>query len=229
MAEARDEEEISATTDDDTASAPHGSDARQDDDLSWPERPKRRGPGILVSIACVGLCGYLMFEMRQAASYWLFAPGDPVTIDAQILADARALDALDNRLVRIQGVPGRSAARFRKLFIEHEIVAIDGSPVLLQRPPTRAASAVASQDPPPDRAPVDVVGRLVRDTSLADDYGVAFAAFVQRREADLVGGHLYVLIQDKRPRSGGLTPILCLGLALLIIMNGRYLVRALRG
>lgn len=228
MTDARDDE-VTAANDGSGASMPDGSDEQQADDLSWTERPKRRrGPGILVSIACIALCGYLMFEMRQGVAYWLTAPGEPVALDAQLLADAKALDALDNRLVRMQGTPGSSAARFKKLFVAHEIVALSGSPVLLQRPPTRAAGTAASQDSPPDRAPVDVEGRLVRDTSLTDDYGVAFAAFVQRREVKLLGGHLYVLFQDERPRAGLSTPLLFLGLALLLLMNGRYLIRALR-
>ncbi len=197
--------------------------------LDWPGRPRRRGPGIFVSIACIGLCAYLLFEMRHALAYWLTAPGEAVVLDEKILADAEALDVLDNRLVRLRGTPGSSAARFKKRFAERELVALGGTPVLLERPPTRAPAArAASTAPPPDRAPVDVEGRLVRDTSLDRDYAVAFAAFVQRREAELRGGHLYVLFQDERPRDGLSLPLTFLGLALLILVNGRYLARALR-
>ncbi len=199
-----------------------------DEDFSWPERPRRRGPGVALALAAVALCAFLAFESRHAFAYWLTASGEPVTLDAKILADAAALDALDNHLVRIQGTPGASAARFKERFVARELVAIDGTPILLQRDPTRAPGSMIPQDPPPDRAPVDVIGRLVRDSSLARDYGEAFAAFLQRDEVELVGGHLYVLIQDERPRAGWQTPILLLALALLVFVNGRYIVRSWR-
>ncbi len=199
-----------------------------DEDFSWPERPRRRGPGVALALAAVALCAFLAFESRHAFAYWLTASGEPVTLDAKILADAAALDALDNHLVRIQGTPGASAARFKERFVARELVAIDGTPILLQRDPTRAPGSMIPQDPPPDRAPVDVIGRLVRDSSLARDYGEAFAAFLQRDEVELVGGHLYVLIQDERPRAGWQTPLLLLALALLVFVNGRYIVRSWR-
>lgn len=199
-----------------------------DEDFSWPERPKRRGPGVALALAAVALCAFLAFESRHAFAYWLTASGEPVTLDAQTLADATALDALDNHLVRIQGTPGASAARFKERFVARELVAIGGTPVLLQRAPTRAPGSMIPQDPPPDRAPVDVTGRLVRDSSLDRDYGEAFAAFLQRGEVELVGGHVYVLIQDERPRAGWQTPLLLLALALLAFVNGRYIVRSWR-
>ncbi|MDR0964993.1 MAG: hypothetical protein LBM75_00530 [Myxococcales bacterium] len=201
------------------------TDSPQDeaDDFEQPQPPKRQGFGLLLTIVAIGLCGYLLFDLRHEFAYWLTAPSEPVVITNVHLNDAAALDALDNRLVKIYGIPGPSVGYLQDRFAKRELLSLPGTPFLLQRPATPQTSGEA-----PKQAPIEAEGRLVRDSSFNADYDEAFATFTQRGEVDLVGGHLYVVMQGERPRTGWTVPLIFLGLAFLLAINVRSLVRTLR-
>lgn len=190
----------------------------------------RRVRSVLISIFMMAFAAFLLFGMRGEAVYWFTASGDAQSIEAKDVAKPGALDPMAGRLIRMKGSPAGTAARFKKRFQMKELVVLKGTSVMLERPATNGA--VTDEDAkkrPPDMAPVDVEGRLVKVDELPGDYSVAVKSFLAKKELAPADGHHYVLMQDERPRSGWQVPAMVFALLALFFLNLRHLLKSLKG
>lgn len=184
---------------------------------------KRRGGSVLISIVCIALALFIVFSFRGEIAFWMTAPGVPAAIEAADLSASGNLERLVGSHVSARGTPGKSYARFKRHFSMHELVALSGTPLLVQRAPTGAA-----ESQPADRRPTEASGRLVREDMLPGEYKAAFEVFLRRNETILQNGHLYVLMQEEAPRRGLLVPLVLLAAVFMLVSNVFHLIRALR-
>jgi hypothetical protein len=184
-------------------------------------RPRRLPLGI--TLLGLAVCAYLLWDMRPAIAYWLST--EPA-VDLGSVGAYQLDRCRDGIFARIEGVPGASASRFRRLGTRYEIVALRGTNVLVRRslPPLDPATAREGREPPPDPARFSAQGRLVLDQSIAE-YAQAFQHLVGRREVELREGHLYVLLDGDSPRAGWRVPAEALALAALALLNAAALAR----
>lgn len=192
-----------------------------EDDENGPRR--RRGGSVLISIVCILLALFIAFSFRGEIAFWLTAPSAPAPLDAADLGASGQLERLVGGHVSVRGTPGKSYARFKRHFTQHELVALNGTPLIVQRAPTGA-----SESQPADRRPTEASGRLVREDMLPREYRTAFEVFLRRGEASLQSGHLYVLMQEETPRRGALVPLILLTVIVMLAANVVHLARALK-
>jgi len=180
----------------------------------------------MVTLVGIGLGAFLLHDMRAEFAWWFSAPA---TVELGGAQGYRLDQAADGALAKIEGRAGGSAARFRKLGKRYEIVAIEGTNILVQREMTGPDLPLSpgQKEPPPDRAPFSAEGRLLMDTSAPIDYGQAFQLLVERGDALPRDGHLFVLLDGDKPRSGLKTPLALLAIASLVALNLWTLGRAL--
>lgn len=175
----------------------------------------------------LGLGAYLLFDLSAEIAWWF---GAPVSVDLGRPGSYRPELAADGALARISGRPGGSAARFRKLGKRYEIVAIEGTGILVQREQSGPDLPVPSgqKEPPPDRSPFAAEGRLMRDDSAPLEYRQAFRLLVERGDAQPRDGHLHLLLDGDKPRSGWTLPAALVAILGLMGLNLWTLERALR-
>lgn len=162
------------------------------------DRPSRRGGtfSLALTLLGLGLVAFLLLDFRDAAAYWL-RPAPVVDLGAP---GAYRPDALSHNVpARIEGVAGRVSARFQRWGNRFEVVAVDGTSVLVRRDPQTRAFA------PGQRLLAE--GRLVRDTE-APEYAPIFADMVRQGGAQPAGSHLYLLLDGEMPRRGWRVPAL---------------------
>lgn len=199
------------------------SRAPDDDDELDPAdfKPRSRG-GVGLTLAVTGLtvAAFLLFDMRGDVAYW-FVAGQPLDLGAP---GAWKLERMaDGALATVNGVPGPVASRFSRYGKSYEIVALPGSPILVRRSLPEGAPATGK----PDQAAFTATGRLLRDSSIPE-YDQAFQNLVRRGDAAPADGHLWVLLDGERPRTGWQTPAALLGLAAMVGLNVYVLARFLR-
>ncbi len=200
-------------------------DATSSEDEVLAPGPRKPGARLLFAVAALGfvVCAWLLWELWPALRYWL-SSAEPVELGAP---GAYHLErSADGLYARIGGAPGPHASRFRKLGAHYEIVAIRGTNVLVRRvlDPLSPSAAPGRTEPPPDPAPFIAQGRLVLDRSIPE-YAQAFQQLVSRGDTEPRGGHLYVLLDGERPRTGAKVPAEAAGLMALALLNAGALVR----
>lgn len=190
----------------------------REDDLDVSKfKPKPRGGALTLTLGGLVLAGYLLFDLRGSAAYWL-AGGTPVDLGE---AKGEALKKLsDNAFADVRGEPGPVASRFKRYGRTFEIVALKGTPVLVRRELPGDAPLTGK----PDLAPLSASGRLVRDTSIPE-YEQAFENLVQKSEAVPAEGHLWVLLDGEKPGTGWRVPAALAGLLALLGFNLYALAR----
>jgi hypothetical protein len=168
---------------------------------------------------------YLLYEMRDEAAYWV-SSSSPVDLGAARLGGAakgfHPEREAHNVLARISGIAGKSAERFERFGRRFEIVAIEGTNLVVEREPGGTSSTAVS-----GRGEILVEGRLLRDDLAPSFYLPVFANLVQRSEVELHRGHVYLLLDGDRPRTGMRTPAVALALVALMLVNLRSIARAL--
>jgi hypothetical protein len=197
-----------------------------DDELDAPPRRKASPLSMLTVVLGLGLVGFLLWDMSGDIAFWA---KPPKLVELGVPGSYRIEQAADGALARISGNPGGSADRFRQLGKRYEIVAIRGTSILVRRemrgpdlplPPGRP-------EPPPNPSPFQAEGRLVLDSSIPA-YSHAFNLLVERGDAVPHNGHLYVLLDGEKPRTGWRVPAILGGLLLLACANLWTLARYLR-
>jgi hypothetical protein len=196
-----------------------------DDEVDF--RPRPRGSlSLSLVVLGVGLSAYLLYDMRDDFSYWL---SQPIAVD--LGADGiHPFDKFaDNIYATVHGSPGPVADRFTSWNRSFELVALRGTPILVRRTPTDADLPLTTgkPPPPPDQAPLRATGRLLIDGSILS-YSPAFETLVNRGGAVPREGHLWILLDGERPRSGLRIPALFSMLTAVLVFNVGALIRYFR-
>jgi hypothetical protein len=190
------------------------SDPDEEEELS-PAR--RRGATLPFGVVIVALlvCAYFLRDLQPALRYW-GSTGE--VLDLGRPGSYHLERASDGLYARIEGVAGPGmnlSVRWMRLFeTRYDIVAVRDTNILVRRLPRTAAPSLTAQ------------GRLILDHSIPE-YAQAFQNLAAARGgAQPRDGHLYVLLDGERPRSGWAVPLQAAGLLALIVLNVGSLVRA---
>ncbi|MGI5863508.1 MAG: hypothetical protein ACOX6T_15840 [Myxococcales bacterium] len=185
-------------------------------------RPRRPGAFVLTVLG-LGLALFLLWDMRADVAFWI---GSPPLTDLGVEGAYHLDRAADGALARIAGKPGSSATRFSRYGRRYEIVAVRGTHILVRRALKGSEARTGAAVPPPAQVTFVAEGRLAKDSSIPE-YGEAFRLLVERGDAEPRGGHLYVLLDGERPRTGWRVPLAVIGLGLLVGLNLFSLTRSL--
>ena len=179
---------------------------------------------VVVSVIAIGFCGYLLYDSRSELAYW-FASPEPIELGGPKTFTLER--ELSGRFARVEGAAGGSAERYERFGKRREIIGIPGTNVLVDRETSIPATS-GKAEPGPSKAVSVAAGRLVRDDEAPGYYLQALPKLVAQGDVEPLGGHLYVLVDGEKPRTGMKAPAIALALLLLIAVNLRSLFRALR-
>ncbi len=194
-------------------------DAQTDDDGDFVPRERRR-LSLPAGIAIVALlaCAYFFWDLLPAFRYWA-SRGEAVDLGRP--GDYHLERESDGLYARFEGVSGPGASlRVRRMGLfetRYDVIVARDTNILLRRSPQEGPAGAA--------LPFAAQGRLVLDRSLPD-YGPAFQSLTAARGgAQPREGHLYVLLDGERPRTGWAIPLQAAGLLALILLNAASLAR----
>jgi hypothetical protein len=168
----------------------------------------------VVAIALL-VCAYFLWDLLPALRYWGSA-GEAVDLGRP--GSYHLERASDGLYARIEGVAGQAmnlSVRWMWLSeTRYDLLAVRDTNILVRRSPRSAAPPLTAQ------------GRLILDRFIPE-YAQAFQNLAAARGgAQPRDGHLYVLLDGERPRSGWAVPLQAAGLLALILLNAGSLIRA---